>query len=211
MTNDEVLSMLQGIDGFYGTKTTHAKYGDNNLIKHWTDRLSKLPIGNCQRVVTSLQEASLAHKKPSAPSLGMFLAKYKSIYGNEDNDSQTMLKSDCGSCRNGRVTVVYAGDHTSCMAIISSKDGLCKVKKPKDPSGFYTYYRTERQPCSKCDKGHAANAEFKYDRDKIVAINEHAFLDDNGAAVWFSGVEFMIPCFLKYLNKDVPQVKEPAR
>ena len=135
MTNDEVLNMLQGIDGFYGTKITHAKYGDNNLIKHWTDRLSKFPLPNCQRVINSLQEASLAHKKPSAPSLGTFLAKYNVMYGNEDNDAQNVLKSDCGSCINGRVTVVYAGDHHTSMAIISTKDGLCRLLKPKDPAG----------------------------------------------------------------------------
>ena len=57
MRVDEVLTMLQGIDGFYGTKITHQKYGDDNVVKHWTDKLTKLPINNCQRVIKSLQEA----------------------------------------------------------------------------------------------------------------------------------------------------------
>jgi len=199
MTFDEVITLLQGIDGFYSTKITHPKYGDENLVKHWTDNLSKFPITNCQRVIKSLQDASLHHKKPSAPSLGMFLSKYKVMYGNEDKDAQSVLKSDCSFCRNGRVTVVYAGDHHTSMAIISTKDGLCKVLKPKNPNGIYNYYRTEGQPCSRCDSGYKVNTSFKYDRDDIVAINEHAFEDDAGAAVWFAG-EFKIPTFITYVN-----------
>jgi len=202
MTNDEVLTLLQGIDGFYGTKITHPKFGDENLIKHWTGKLSKLPLANCQRVITSLQEASLSHKKPSAPSLGMFLAKYNVMYKDDEMDAQRILKSDCSFCRNGRVTVVYAGDHHTSMAIISTKDGLCRQLKPKNPAGLYTYYRTELQPCSHCDKGFAVNEGFKYERDKMVTINLNSFEDANAAALWFSGAEFNIPFFLKYLNKE---------
>lgn len=209
MTNDEVISLLEGIDGFYGTKITHPKFGDENVVKHWTAKLSKLPTGNCNRVITALQELSLSHKKPSAPSLGMFLAKYNVMYKDDEMDAQSVLKSDCSFCRNGRVTVVWAGDHHTSMAIISTKDGMCRKLKPRNASGLYTYYSTETQPCSHCDKGFAVNAGFKYEGAKLHQINDHAFQDDIAAAEWFGYGEFNIPYFVKYLNKT--QDKEIAQ
>ena len=202
MRVDEVMTILQGIDGFYSTKITHPKYGDVNLVKHWTDKLSKLPLSNCQKIITSLEEASLHHKKPSAPSLGMFLSKYNTVYTNEEQSRSEVLKSDCEFCRNGRATVVYAGDHTASMAIISSKDGLCMKLKPRNDSGIYNYYRTERIPCSRCDKGFKVNDYTKYDQEKLFALNDHAFQNDDGAAVWFAGKEFNIPYFVKYVQNN---------
>ena len=168
------------------------------------DRLKNLPISNCQEIIRSLEEASLSHKKPSAPSLGMFLAKYRTKYNEETEIARNVLKSDCDFCRNGHSTVVFAGDHPSSMAIISTKDGFCRTLKPRDPSGIYKYYRTERQPCSRCDKGFAVNDGFKYDRETMVRVNENAFQNDMGAAVFFSGGQFRIPYFVKYIN-NIPE------